>query len=56
LLPKATLEKFAEISQAEEEQRGGMLLLDGGILPHQRSGGSVIGASMDYRASATPEK
>ena len=31
-------EKFVEISQAEEQQRAGMLLLDGGILPHQRGG------------------
>ncbi len=32
-------EEFVEVSQAEEEQRVGMLFLDRGILPHQRSGG-----------------
>ena len=31
-------EKLVEISQAEEQQGAGMLLLDGGILPHQRRG------------------
>ncbi len=31
-------EKLVEISQAKEQQGAGMLFLDGGILPHQRSG------------------
>ena len=31
-------EKLVEISQAKEQQGAGMLLLDGGILPHQRRG------------------
>ena len=31
--------KLVEVSQAEEEQRVGMLLFDGGILPHERGGG-----------------
>ena len=31
-------EKFVEIAQAKEQQGAGMLLLDGGILPHQRGG------------------
>ena len=31
-------EKLVEIPQAEEQQGAGMLFLDGGILPHQRSG------------------
>ena len=31
-------EKLVEVSQAEEQQGAGMLLLDGGILPHQRRG------------------
>ncbi len=31
-------EKLVEISQAEEQQGAGMLLFDGGILPHQRGG------------------
>ena len=31
-------EEFVEISQAEEQQGAGMLLLDSGILPHQRRG------------------
>src|SRR5207244_9863956 len=30
--------KLVEITQAEEKQRAGMVLLDGGILPHQRGG------------------
>ena len=32
-------EELVEIAQAKEEQRVGMLFLDRGILPHQRSGG-----------------
>src|SRR5271154_937280 len=32
-------EKFVKIPQAEKQQRGGMLFLDGSVLPHQRSGG-----------------
>ncbi len=32
-------EKFVEVTQAEEEERIGMLFLDRGILPHQRCGG-----------------
>ena len=31
-------EKFVEIAQTKEKQRAGMFLLDGGVLPHQRSG------------------
>ena len=31
-------EKLVEVSQAEEQQGSGVLLFDGGILPHQRGG------------------
>ncbi len=31
-------EKLVEITQAKEQQGAGMFFLDGGILPHQRSG------------------
>ena len=30
--------KLVKITQTKEEQRAGMLFLDGGILPHQRRG------------------
>ncbi len=32
-------EELVKIAHAEEQQRGGMLFLDGGVLPHQRCGG-----------------
>ena len=28
--------ELIKVADAEEEQRGGMLFLDGGVLPHQR--------------------
>ena len=31
-------EQLVEVSQAEEQERRGMLFLDGSVLPHQRSG------------------
>ena len=50
-------EEFVEISQAEEQQGAGMLLLDGGILPHQRRGrlGHFNGfAWADYNKAVVP--
>ena len=32
-------EELVEVADAEKQQRGGMLFLDGGVLPHQRCGG-----------------
>src|SRR3974377_1109589 len=43
-------EQFVEIAQTKKKQCVGMFLLDGGILPHQRSGrlGHRGGAAADY--------
>ena len=48
-------EQLVEVSEAKEQQRVGVVLLDRGILPHQRSGGLAHRSKSLYQRGVQPQ-